>query len=42
MLESLKVVNNNDSCPPILEEQFKKILMNMKDGKATGINEMPA
>ena len=37
VLEPMKV-NNNDSCPPIIKEEFKKVLMNMKDGKAIGID----
>ena len=35
MLASKKEVNNNDSSPPIIKEQLKKVLMYKKDGKLT-------
>ena len=34
-----KEVNNDISSSPFIKEEFKKISINMKGGKSTGINE---
>ena len=35
MLEPMEEVDNNDCDPPTVNEEFEKVLMNMKDGKST-------
>ena len=40
-LGPIEKVNNNIG-PPIKKEEFEKILMNMEDRKATGIDGIPA
>ena len=42
MIEIKEEVNINYSGSPIIEDEFEKVLMKMKDGKATGIDEIPA
>ena len=34
----MKKIDKDDSYPPIIKEEYEKILMNMKDVKAVGID----
>ena len=34
--------NGKGSVPPIIKEESKEVLLNLKDGKATGIDGIPA
>ena len=38
MLEPIGQVNDDDTGPPVIKEEFEKVLMKMKDGEPTGIN----